>query len=170
VETQQTACDQRLRLSRAPASIARFGHRSVVVASLPEIDSIRSDEIYEAVLRCDAARPRVGCEMAERLRFSDAVKRLAYDRLDSINDAKGHPPENPGWYNPLRVPVQHDLEQYLRVVRQPPGLIVAVAAFEHRQIQVLLDDLVERMLERAATIWSRYETAMNLSCFKLYGL
>ena len=34
-------------------------------------------------------------------------------------------------------------------MRQPPCLVVAVAPLEHAQIQVLLDDLVERVLERA---------------------
>jgi len=42
------------------------------------------------------------------------------------------------------------IEQHLRVVRQPPRLIVAVAPLEHAQIQVLFHDLVERVLERAA--------------------
>jgi len=42
-----------------------------------------------------------------------------------------------------------DIVRFMALARHSPRLIVAVAALEHRQIQVLLDDLVERILERA---------------------
>src|SRR6187549_3538943 len=45
----------------------------------------------------------------------------------------------------LVVAIQHDLQQDFRVVRQASRGVVGVALLEHRQIEMLLDDLVERV-------------------------
>lgn len=65
-----------------------FGTRSIVVAGLEKIDSIGPHEIHDAVLLRDATRPRIRCEVAQRLWPTDALKRITPHRLDKIDDTQ----------------------------------------------------------------------------------
>ena len=64
---------------------------SVVISRLQEIDSTLHGAIHEPVFLRDSARPDAGSKTAQRLRFADAHKGVAQDRLHKIQDAQRDP-------------------------------------------------------------------------------
>ena len=51
--------------------------------------------------------------------------------------------------NSTRIRQQYDLEQYRWIVRRATHLIVRVAVVENTQIELVLDQVTQRMFERA---------------------
>ena len=63
--------------------------RSVVVATLQELDSIRLHEIDAAVLLRDAARPDIGAEVFQGFGMADSLEGLSERGFDEIEQALG---------------------------------------------------------------------------------
>ena len=55
-----------------------------MVASLEEVEPIVADQIDDAMLLGETARPDVRAEMAQGLRFPDPDERISYDRLNKF--------------------------------------------------------------------------------------
>ncbi len=55
-----------------------------MIARLEEVDTTISDEVDDAVLLCEAARPRTCWEVLEGFRFADATEGVLEDRFDHV--------------------------------------------------------------------------------------
>jgi hypothetical protein len=60
-----------------------------VVSGLKKVDPCLRDEVDKPVFLCDSPGPDAAAEVLERLRFPDALKRIAHDRLDKIKHSQG---------------------------------------------------------------------------------
>ena len=57
--------------------------------------------------------------------------------------------DRPAPHDALRVREEHDLEQHGRWVRRRAGRVIAEASVEVRQIDFVIEQMIERVLERA---------------------
>jgi hypothetical protein len=64
----------------------------IVVASLEEVDAIVANEIHEAMLLGDPARPSVGSDVLEGFRLAYSDEGVAKDGVDEIENAESHFP------------------------------------------------------------------------------
>ncbi len=114
--------------------------REVFLADQTQLFAVQQDiaeQCDDLVLeRTDEARD--GGEMRPRIRRQRHEHHVAPAGLGEL----------PTRDQPLGVAIEHDLEEHLRIIGQPPGLIILIPMLEHRQVEMLFDDLVERMLER----------------------
>jgi hypothetical protein len=57
---------------------------SVVIAGLEEVDPVVADQIDDATLLSQAARPGSGRQVLEGLGFTESLERVAQDRFNEV--------------------------------------------------------------------------------------
>jgi len=78
-----------------------------MVPGLVEINAVSADQIHDPMLLGQAAGPRAGKDILQRLGLADAPERVPQDRLDQVQSTKRHSPirfypvpkglDEPGW-------------------------------------------------------------------------
>jgi hypothetical protein len=63
-----------------------------VVPSLKKVNPVFCHPVYEPVLLCDSPRPATFQQVTKRLRLSCALKRIAQNCLDEIEDSERRVP------------------------------------------------------------------------------
>lgn len=81
----------RLLTTPPPPRASANPEASVVIPRLEELDPVVTDDVDDAVLLGEAPRPGALRQVLQRLRFSDACKRIPQDGLDDREGAQGHP-------------------------------------------------------------------------------
>ena len=91
----------------------------------------------------------VVAERADKVRDGGEVRRGHAAQRHERHVLLAHPLNRPTAHNALRVREEHDLEQHGRWVRRRAGRVIAEASVEVRQIDVVIEQMIERVLERA---------------------
>ena len=53
-------------------------------ACLKKVNSVIANQLHDAMLLCQTARPSISQRILQRFRFANALKRIGHDRLDQV--------------------------------------------------------------------------------------
>jgi len=91
----------------------------------------------------------VGAEGAHELRDGREVRGGVPAERDEGHVLAAEPLDGPAAHDPVRIRTQHDREQHRGRVRRRPGVVVAEARVEARQVDRVGQEVVRRVLEGA---------------------